>query len=183
MLEFDDGSSLSGRASSGKVILTRSFASTGTGPWASLRETEPGKTTINQHDGGLEKPTKAAYRTCRVFLSAEVSWRESSRHTAAKNARYIGHGSMTSTPITWRRSAAGWPGSGIFRHAVGTYSQGMRARFTFSLMLALDFDIYLNRRRHAADHRYRVSTQGRRDVEGAVDQHHRIIVQPPGRGA
>ena len=26
---------------------------------------------------------------------------------------------------------------------VGTYSQGMRARFTFSLMLALDFDIYL----------------------------------------
>jgi len=26
---------------------------------------------------------------------------------------------------------------------VGTYSQGMRARFTFSLLLALDFDIYL----------------------------------------
>jgi capsular polysaccharide transport system ATP-binding protein len=26
---------------------------------------------------------------------------------------------------------------------VGTYSQGMRARFTFALMLALDFDIYL----------------------------------------
>jgi capsular polysaccharide transport system ATP-binding protein len=26
---------------------------------------------------------------------------------------------------------------------VGTYSQGMRARFTFSLMLSLDFDIYL----------------------------------------
>ncbi len=26
---------------------------------------------------------------------------------------------------------------------IGTYSQGMRARFNFSLMLALDFDIYL----------------------------------------
>ena len=26
---------------------------------------------------------------------------------------------------------------------VGTYSQGMRARFTFSLLLALEFDIYL----------------------------------------
>lgn len=26
---------------------------------------------------------------------------------------------------------------------IGTYSSGMRARFTFSLMLALDFDIYL----------------------------------------
>ena len=26
---------------------------------------------------------------------------------------------------------------------VGTYSQGMRARFTFALMLSLDFDIYL----------------------------------------
>ena len=26
---------------------------------------------------------------------------------------------------------------------VGTYSSGMRARFTFSLLLALDFDIYL----------------------------------------
>ena len=26
---------------------------------------------------------------------------------------------------------------------VGTYSQGMKARFTFALMLALEFDIYL----------------------------------------
>jgi len=26
---------------------------------------------------------------------------------------------------------------------VGTYSQGMRSRFSFSLMLALDFDLYL----------------------------------------
>jgi capsular polysaccharide transport system ATP-binding protein len=26
---------------------------------------------------------------------------------------------------------------------VGTYSQGMRSRFTFSLLLALEFDIYL----------------------------------------
>ena len=26
---------------------------------------------------------------------------------------------------------------------VGTYSQGMKARFSFSLMLALEFDIYL----------------------------------------
>lgn len=26
---------------------------------------------------------------------------------------------------------------------VGTYSSGMRSRFTFSLLLALDFDIYL----------------------------------------
>lgn len=30
-----------------------------------------------------------------------------------------------------------------FDMPVGTYSQGMRARFTFSLLLALDFDIYL----------------------------------------
>ena len=30
-----------------------------------------------------------------------------------------------------------------FDQPVGTYSQGMRARFSFSLMLALDFDIYL----------------------------------------
>src|SRR5690606_33774811 len=30
-----------------------------------------------------------------------------------------------------------------FDMPVGTYSAGMRARFTFSLMLALEFDIYL----------------------------------------
>jgi len=30
-----------------------------------------------------------------------------------------------------------------FDMPVGTYSQGMRARFTFALMLSLDFDIYL----------------------------------------
>jgi capsular polysaccharide transport system ATP-binding protein len=30
-----------------------------------------------------------------------------------------------------------------FDQPLGTYSSGMRARFSFSLMLALDFDIYL----------------------------------------
>ena len=30
-----------------------------------------------------------------------------------------------------------------FDQPLGVYSTGMRARFTFSLMLALDFDIYL----------------------------------------
>jgi capsular polysaccharide transport system ATP-binding protein len=30
-----------------------------------------------------------------------------------------------------------------FDQPIGTYSQGMRARFTFALMLALDFDMYL----------------------------------------
>jgi capsular polysaccharide transport system ATP-binding protein len=30
-----------------------------------------------------------------------------------------------------------------FEMPVGTYSSGMRARFSFALMLALDFDIYL----------------------------------------
>ena len=30
-----------------------------------------------------------------------------------------------------------------FDQPIGTYSSGMRSRFTFSLMLALDFDIYL----------------------------------------
>ena len=30
-----------------------------------------------------------------------------------------------------------------FDMPIGTYSQGMRARFTFLLRLALDFDIYL----------------------------------------
>jgi capsular polysaccharide transport system ATP-binding protein len=30
-----------------------------------------------------------------------------------------------------------------FDQPLGTYSAGMRSRFTFSLMLALDFDIYL----------------------------------------
>ena len=30
-----------------------------------------------------------------------------------------------------------------FNQPLGVYSSGMRARFTFSLMLALDFDIYL----------------------------------------
>ena len=30
-----------------------------------------------------------------------------------------------------------------FDQPLGTYSSGMRARFTFSLMLAMDFDVYL----------------------------------------
>ena len=33
--------------------------------------------------------------------------------------------------------------SEYFEQPIGVYSSGMRSRFTFSLMLALDFDIYL----------------------------------------
>tara|TARA_B100001146_G_scaffold184641_1_gene167672 strand:- start:107 stop:538 length:432 start_codon:yes stop_codon:yes gene_type:complete len=65
------------------------------------------------------------------------------RHTGTENARYIAR--LYGLDADYVEAFARWL-CGIeeyFDMPVGTYSQGMRARFCFSLMLALDFDMYL----------------------------------------
>ena len=65
------------------------------------------------------------------------------RHTAQENARYIArlYGLDPDYVEAFSRWLCGL--DEYFEMPVGTFSQGMRARFCFSLMLALDFDIYL----------------------------------------
>lgn len=66
-----------------------------------------------------------------------------SKHTATENARYIAR--LYALDPDYIESFCRWL-CGIeeyFDRPVGTYSSGMRARFNFALMLALEFDIYL----------------------------------------
>jgi capsular polysaccharide transport system ATP-binding protein len=103
-----------------------------------------GKTTIINMMAGLEKPDEGRIiRTSRISFPLGFMGGVVNRHTATENARYIAR--LYGLDPDYVESFCRWM-AGIgdyFDMAVGTYSQGMRARFSFSLMLALEFDIYL----------------------------------------
>ena len=63
--------------------------------------------------------------------------------SAMENARYIAR--LYGLDPDYVESFCRWPCNlgEYFDQPIGTYSAGMRARFSFALMLALDFDMYL----------------------------------------
>jgi len=93
---------------------------------------------------GLEKPDEGKiHRNCRISFPLGFMGGVVTRHTAKENCRYIAR--LYGIDPDYVEAFCRWM-TGIeeyFDMPVGTYSSGMRARFTFSLMLALDFDIYL----------------------------------------
>ena len=103
-----------------------------------------GKTTIINMMAGLEKPDEGkVVRTSRISFPLGFMGGVVSKHSATENARYIAR--LYGLDPDYVESFCRWM-AGIgeyFDMPLGTYSQGMRARFTFSLMLALEFDIYL----------------------------------------
>lgn len=103
-----------------------------------------GKTTVINMMAGLEKPDSGTIlRGARISFPLGFMGGVVSRHTGRENCRYIArlYGLDPDYVEAFCRWLAGI--AEYFDMAVGTYSSGMRARFTFSLMLALDFDIYL----------------------------------------
>ena len=65
------------------------------------------------------------------------------KHSANENARYVAR--LYGLDPDYVESFCRWLTdiNEYFDQPVSTYSAGMRARFTFSLMLSLEFDIYL----------------------------------------
>jgi capsular polysaccharide transport system ATP-binding protein len=128
-----------------KVILDRaSFQIEPGNSLGILARNGAGKTTIINMIAGLEKPDEGRIlRNARISFPLGFMGGVVNRHTATENARYIAR--LYSLDPDYVETFCRWM-SGIgdyFDMPVGTYSQGMRARFSFSLMLALEFDYYL----------------------------------------
>ncbi len=103
-----------------------------------------GKTTVINMMAGLEKPDEGEIkRACRVSFPLGFMGGVLPKLSAKENARYIAqlYGLDPDYIEAFTRWLCGL--EEYYDFPLGTYSSGMRSRFTFSLLLALDFDIYL----------------------------------------
>ena len=145
MLEFRNVSKSFWTGKQRKVILDRaSFRVELGNSLGILAPNGAGKTTIINMMAGLEKPDEGEVRRrCRVSFPLGFMGGVVNRQTAQENARYIArlYGLDPDYVEAFSRWLCGL--DEYYEIPVGTFSQGMRARFCFSLMLALDFDIYL----------------------------------------
>lgn len=145
MLEFENVSKSFWTGTQRKVILDRaSFRVELGNSLGILAPNGTGKTTLINMMAGLEKPDEGRIvRTSRVSFPLGFMGGVVNRHTGMENARYIArlYGLDPDYVEAFSRWLAGL--DEYYDMPLGTYSSGMKARFTFSLMLALDFDIYL----------------------------------------
>ncbi|KFE34589.1 ABC transporter ATP-binding protein [Thioclava atlantica] len=145
MIEFENVSKSFWTGKQRKVILDRASFRVGLGnSLGILAPNGTGKTTLINMMAGLEKPDEGEIRkTCRVSFPLGFMGGVVSKHTARENARFIAR--LYGLDPDYVEAFCRWL-TGIaeyFDMPVGTYSSGMRSRFTFSLLLALEFDIYL----------------------------------------
>ncbi|MFD2173398.1 ABC transporter ATP-binding protein [Rhodobacter lacus] len=145
MLEFNNVSKSFWTGKQRKVILDRaSFRVELGNSLGILAPNGTGKTTIINMMAGLEKPDEGEIRkNCRVSFPLGFMGGLVNRHSARENVRYIAR--LYELDPDYVEAFCRWL-CGIeeyFDMPVGTYSQGMRSRLTFSLLLALEFDIYL----------------------------------------
>jgi capsular polysaccharide transport system ATP-binding protein len=145
MIAFEEVSKSFATNKGRKVILDRaSFRIEPGNSLGILARNGAGKTTIINMIAGLEKPDEGRIlRDARISFPLGFMGGLVTRHTATENARYIAR--LYSLDPDYVEAFCRWM-AGIgdyFDMPVGTYSQGMRARFSFSLMLALEFDYYL----------------------------------------
>lgn len=145
MLEFDNVSKSFWTGSQHKVILDRvSFRVDLGKSLGILAPNGTGKTTLINMIAGLEKPDEGEIRRdCRISFPLGFMGGVVNRHSAVDNSRYIAR--LYGLEPDYVEAFCRWLCNlgEYFEQPLGTYSSGMRARFTFALMLALDFDMYL----------------------------------------
>lgn len=145
MLEFENVSKSFWTGKQRKVILDRASFRVELGrSLGILAPNGTGKTTIINMMAGLEKPDEGAiYRNCRISFPLGFMGGLVHKHTGMENTRYVAR--LYGLDPDYVESFCRWLCNlkEYFDMPVGTYSQGMRARLNFALMLALDFDIYL----------------------------------------
>jgi len=145
MLEFDNVSKSFWTGTQRKVILEKvSFRVELGRSLGILAPNGTGKTTLINMMAGLEKPDEGTIRRgCRISFPLGFMGGVVSKISAMENSRYIAR--MYGLDPDYVESYCRWMCNlgEYFDQPLGTYSSGMKARFTFSLMLALEFDIYL----------------------------------------
>ncbi|MFY9237388.1 MAG: ATP-binding cassette domain-containing protein [Roseovarius sp.] len=145
MLEFDNVSKSFWTGTQHKVILDRvSFRVELGRSMGVLAPNGTGKTTLINMMAGLEKPDEGEIRRgCRISFPLGFMGGVIPKISAMENSRYIAR--LYGLDPDYVEAFCRWMCNlgEYFDQPLGTYSSGMRARFTFALMLALDFDIYL----------------------------------------
>ncbi|MDO5648185.1 ABC transporter ATP-binding protein [Paracoccus sp. (in: a-proteobacteria)] len=145
MLEFDNVSKSFWTGKQRKVILAGASFRVELGQSLGiLAPNGTGKTTLVNMMCGLEKPDEGEIRRdCRVSFPLGFMGGVVNKLSANENARYIAR--IYGLDPDYVAAFTRWLTNidEYYDMPVGTYSAGMRQRFTFSLLLALDFDIYL----------------------------------------
>ncbi|MBT8409695.1 MAG: ATP-binding cassette domain-containing protein [Alphaproteobacteria bacterium] len=145
MIEFENVSKSYWTGTQRKVILDRATFRVELGnSLGILAPNGTGKTTLVNMIAGLEKPDEGEVRrSCRVSFPLGFMGGVIGRLSAKENARFIAglYGLDPDYLEAYCRWICGL--DEYFDMPVGTYSSGMKARFSFALLLALDFDIYL----------------------------------------
>ena len=145
MLEFENVSKSFWTGTQHKVILDKvSFRVELGKSLGILAPNGTGKTTLINMMAGLEKPDEGEVRRgCNISFPLGFMGGVVAKVSAMENARYIAR--LYGLDPDYVESFCRWLCNlgEYFDQPLGTYSAGMRARFSFALMLALDFDMYL----------------------------------------
>jgi len=145
MIEFRDVSKSFWTGSQRKVILDRASFRIDVGTsFGILAPNGTGKTTLINMIAGLEKPDEGEIlRDSSTSFPLGFMGGVVARVSAVENSRYIAR--LYGLDPDYVESFCRWlcDLGEYFDQPLGTYSSGMRSRFSFALMLALDFDIYL----------------------------------------
>ena len=145
MLEFDNVSKSFWTGSQHKVILDRvSFRIELGQSIGILAPNGTGKTTLVRMIAGLEKPDEGEIRRgCRISFPLGFMGGVIGKISAMENSRYIAR--LYGLDPDYVEAYCRWMCNlgEYFDQPLGTYSSGMKARFSCALMLALEFDMYL----------------------------------------
>lgn len=145
MIEFRNVSKSFWTGKTRKVILDQASFTVDLGhSLGILAPNGTGKTTIINMMAGLEKPDEGKIvRTSKISFPLGVVHGINKDQSGQENARYIARlygldPDYVEAFVRYMISIGEY-----FDMPIATYSQGMRSRFMFALMLSLDFDIYL----------------------------------------
>ncbi|MFS4437501.1 ABC transporter ATP-binding protein [Paracoccaceae bacterium GXU_MW_L88] len=145
MIEFRNVSKSFWTGKRRKIILNNASFSVHLGQSLGiLAPNGTGKTTLINMMAGIEKPDEGQIlRTSRISFPLGFMGGVSNKLSATENCRYIAriYGMDPDYVEAFCRYLCDL--QEYFDQPLSKYSSGMRSRFTFSLLLALDFDIYL----------------------------------------